>query len=123
VRCLIVDDNAMMRRLLRSVVGELAAVFEECEDGAVALSAFARFEPDWVLMDLAMPGKGGLAATRSITTAFPGARVVIVSEHDDPSLRRAAREAGACGYVSKDDLFSIRGILGDFATREEDDVW
>ena len=67
--------------------------------------------PDWVLMDIRMKEVDGLAAAQQITTAWPGARVVIVTSYNDASLRDAARQAGACGYVLKDNLLEIRRWL------------
>jgi len=62
-------------------------------------------------MDVSMEPVDGIAATRHIVQAFPGARVVMVTQHADPSLRDAAREAGACGYVLKDNLLDVRRFL------------
>jgi len=50
-------------------------------------------------------------ATREILKAFPAAKIVIVSEHDDEQIREAARAAGACGYVLKENLLAIRELL------------
>ena len=61
-------------------------------------------QPDIVLMDVRMPRMDGLAATRQIREFHPGARVVIVTDYDDEDLRKAAMEAGARGYVLKQNL-------------------
>jgi CheY-like chemotaxis protein len=111
MRLLIVDDHAAMRRLLGRVVGDLFNAVEECDDGADALAAYERHRPDWVLMDIEMSRTDGLTATRNIMLAFPDARVVIVSKHDDEQLRAAARTAGACGYVVKETLIAVRELL------------
>ena len=111
MRLLIVDDHAAMRRLLGRVVGDLFSAVAECDDGAEALAAYERHRPDWVLMDIEMSRTDGLTATRDIMRAFPDARVVIVSKHDDEQLRAAARTAGACGYVLKENLIAVRELL------------
>lgn len=111
MRLLIVDDHAAMRRLLGRVVADLFRAVEECDDGADALAAYERHQPDWVFMDIEMSRTDGLTATRDILLAFPDARVVIVSKHDDEGLRAAARTAGACGYVLKENLFAVRALL------------
>ena len=113
MRLLIVDDYAAMRRMIRRVVNDLVSDIEECGDGSEALAAYTRHRPDWVLMDIAMTGMDGITATREILVAFPCAKVVIVSKHDDEQIRESAREAGACGYVVKDNLMAIRDLLGN----------
>jgi CheY-like chemotaxis protein len=112
MRLLIVDDHSAMRRLIRRVVDDLVSDVEECGDGSEALAAYTRSRPDWVLMDIEMSRMDGIAATREIIDAFPAAQVVIVSKHDDEQLRESAREAGACGYVLKENLMAIRELLG-----------
>ncbi|HJQ70777.1 MAG TPA: response regulator transcription factor [Blastocatellia bacterium] len=114
MKLLIVDDHSAMRRMIRRVVNDLVSDFEECDDGSEALAAYTRSRPDWVLMDIEMSRMDGIAATREIIAAFPAAQVVIVSKHDDEQIRKAAREAGACGYVLKDNLMAVRKLLGKF---------
>src|SRR4029453_15300260 len=101
---MIVEDNEPMRRMIRSMVADLAERIDECGDGAEAYARYADRRPDWVLMDIAMPGMDGIPATRQIMAAFPDARVLIVTNYDDAELRAAALAAGACGYVLKDNL-------------------
>jgi two-component system response regulator DesR len=108
---LIVDDDARVRELLRLLVADIAHTVHECEDGGRALAAYESCRPDWVLMDIEMPGGDGLLATRRIRAADPDANVLIVTSHDDPALREAAADAGARGLVLKDDLLAIRGRL------------
>jgi CheY-like chemotaxis protein len=109
---LIVDDNPMVRRMITRVVGDLADEIRECADGAQALAAYRQFHPDLVLMDIEMAGVDGITATREIKSAFPEARVVIVTGHGEEPLRAAAREAGACGYVLKENQLAIREMIG-----------
>lgn len=85
--------------------------FREAGDGAVAEAIYAEQEPDWVIMDLQMQPVGGLAATRRITSRFPNARIVILTQHDDPELRTRARQAGACAFLTKDELGSLPAIV------------
>jgi DNA-binding NarL/FixJ family response regulator len=58
-----------------------------------------------------MPRVGGLEATRRIRAAFPDAQIIIVTQHDDPYWRAAATQAGACGYVLKENLLELRQML------------
>lgn len=107
---LIVEDNARMRRMIKTVVEDLADDIAEYDDGADALPLYARQRPDWVLMDIRMSGTDGLAATRQIIAAYADARI-IVTNYDDARLREAAREAGACAYILKENLLEVRRLL------------
>jgi CheY-like chemotaxis protein len=108
---LIVDDNQQMRRLIRSMVGDLADAITECCDGAFALAAYSENLPDWVLMDIRMKEMDGLMATKQIKARYPEAHICIVTDYDDSELRQAAYEAGAEGYVVKEDLSKLRHVL------------
>ena len=108
---LIVDDSQPMRELIKMTLAGVAEIVGECADGADALSAYERLRPDWVLMDIEMKGVDGITATRQIMAAYPQARIMIVTDYNDDNLRRAAREAGACRYVVKENLLDILDIL------------
>jgi CheY-like chemotaxis protein len=108
---LIVDDSDEIRRVVRAVVSDVADVIYECRDGDEACTAYAVHQPDWVLMDISMERMDGLSATRHIVRSFPAARIVMVTQYEDVRFRRAATEAGACGYVLKSDLLGIRRYL------------
>lgn len=104
VRVLIVDDHALVRGGLRAVldttddcevVGE-AATGEDAVDQALAL------RPDVVVMDLSMPGAGGVVATASLRVGLPSARVLVLTTFADDARVRAALAAGATGYLLKD---------------------
>ena len=101
-----------MRQLLRRFCAAGFGHICECADGAAAVQAFYEQQPDWVLMDIAMPEEDGLAATARILAREPAARVIIVSQHDSATFRQAAARAGACGFVSKHDLEPLRCLLG-----------
>ena len=108
---LIVDDSKPMRELIKMTLAGAAEIVGECDDGAGALAAYERLQPDWVLMDIEMKGVDGITATRQIKAAYPQARIIIVTAYDDDNMRRAAAEAGASRYVVKEDLLSILEIL------------
>jgi len=109
---LVVDDSERARRMVKNMLKNIAAEVYECLDGSEALAAYALHHPDWVFMDIEMKDMDGITATQQITAAFPGARVVIISNHDGSDLRAAASEAGACGYITKDNLIEVRRVLG-----------
>src|SRR5436190_20023760 len=100
---LIADDHAPMRQTLRALLSPLASEIREVTDGAQATRLFTEQPSDWVIMDVRMRPVGGLAATRAIHQRFPGARIVILTQHDDADLRAEAAKAGACAYLLKDD--------------------
>jgi len=112
MKLLIVEDNASMRRLIKSIVCDLADEVEECADGADVLLAYAKHLPEWVLMDVNMPRTDGITASRSILAQYPQAKICMVTECADAKTRRAASDAGATGYVLKDELINIRSVIG-----------
>ncbi|MEP7337597.1 MAG: response regulator transcription factor [Acidobacteriota bacterium] len=109
-KILIVEDNADMRRTIKDLLGDLGEVYE-CSNGLEAFSAYSQHCPDWVLMDIKMAGMNGITATRKIKAAYPDARIVMVTGYDDAELREAARRAGGCGYVLKENLGEVRQML------------
>lgn len=110
LRVLVVDDNAAMRALIRGLVAGVSDVFE-CDSGEAAVARYVSVQPDWVLMDIRLGGMDGIEATRAIRRAHPGARVLMVTEYGDGRSRRAAAEAGAYGFVLKDDLRTLPALL------------
>lgn len=114
MKLLIIEDNPQMRQMIREVVADLAEEVTECADGQEAVAAYQAQQlsgEDRVLMDLQMPGVGGLEATRRIRAAFPDAQIIVVTQYDDQHWRTAATEAGACGYVLKGNLIELRQML------------
>lgn len=114
MKLLIVEDNPQMRLMIRAVVTDLVESVAECADGDEAVAAYAAqrlSEHDRVLMDLHMARVGGLEATRRVRAVFPDANIIIVTQYDDPHWRSAATQAGACGYVLKENLLDLRRLL------------
>jgi DNA-binding NarL/FixJ family response regulator len=104
VRVLLVDDQELVRYGLRLVVDSAPGlvVVGEASDGGQAVTSAARLRPDVVLMDVRMPGVGGVEATRLITGSVPGARVLVLTTYDLDAAAFAALEAGASGFLLKD---------------------
>ena len=95
---LIVEDNAVVRRLIRRAIAHLAVEIYECTDGADALQAYTEHQPDLVFMDVRMPRMDGLAATRQIRQSYPKARIVIVTDYDEQELQ-GSRICGRRGWL------------------------
>ena len=100
-----------MRRLIVQIVRKLSDAIFECEDGAEALTAYRRHNPDWVLMDIEMPQTDGISATQQIIAAFPNAKIAIVTDYDNANLREAAVAAGASEYIVKENLIELRRLF------------
>ncbi len=106
ITVLLADDHALVRRGFRRLLEDDPdiVVVGEASDGDEAIRAAASLEPRVVVMDCAMPGTNGLAATRAIVAAHPGIAVLMLSMHSEGTLVRQALDAGACGYVLKEAL-------------------
>jgi CheY-like chemotaxis protein len=111
MKVMIVDDNPGIRELIRTVLGEEDRKFVECSDGQEAVEAYREELPDWTVMDVAMKSMDGLTATQLIRSKFPGSRIVIVTQHNNPKLRECAQAAGAEGFLLKDDLTELRDLI------------
>jgi len=102
-RVLLVDDHEVVRLGLMTLINDQAdmEVVGEAGTASEALLAVERLRPDVVLMDIRLPGEGGLEATERITHAFPESKVVILTSFADDGLVVRAIQAGAAGYVLK----------------------
>jgi DNA-binding NarL/FixJ family response regulator len=102
-RVLLVDDNDLFRNGLRTLLeDEGVDVVGEARTGAEALTQIHALAPDVVVMDLNMPGIGGVDATRQIAAIAPTTRVLVLTASDGDADVIEAIMAGACGYLLKD---------------------
>lgn len=102
IRVLLADDHATVRMGFRLLLeGAGASVVGEADCGEAAVSAYAQHRPDLLMMDVSMPGIGGLGALERVLAHHPDARVLILSAHDDAQIPARALRAGATGYLSK----------------------
>lgn len=100
---IIADDHKMLREgLRRSMLDEGFDVLCEAPDGETAVAMAAEHQPDVMLMDVTMPGIGGVEATRQIRAANPDVKVVMLTMHADQEVVVDAIRAGASGYLVKD---------------------
>ncbi|MFD5699907.1 response regulator transcription factor [Streptomyces lasiicapitis] len=104
VRVVIVDDDQLVRMALRLVIdGEPdLTVIAEAADGDAAITVVDEHRPDVVLMDVRMPGRDGLSATRELLTRPAPPRVLMLTTFDSDDLVLGALQAGALGFVLKD---------------------
>lgn len=103
IRILIADDHGVMRAGLHAMIeGEAGiTVVGEADNGDQVLGLAGELLPDIVLMDIGMPGLGGIEATRRLRKTYPQIKVLILSVYEDQSLLQEAIRAGASGYVIK----------------------
>jgi DNA-binding NarL/FixJ family response regulator len=100
-RVVLADDHPVMLDGLRKLLETDFEVVAAVKNGRDLLEAAERLRPDLVVTDISMPLVDGLEATRRLQLAMPGARVLVLSIHDDPAWVRKAFEAGARGYLTK----------------------
>jgi len=103
-RVLLAEDHTLVRAGIRALLQNLTGmqVVAEASDGREALRLIKTYQPDVVLMDIAMAGLNGLEATARVTKEFPTVRVIILSMHSNEEYVAQALQAGAAGYLLKD---------------------
>ncbi len=101
---MLVDDHTIVREGIRHVLTATPGVevVAEAGDGEAALRLAAETRPDIVVLDLSLPGAGGLEVTARLRQSLPDVRVLILSVHDHPEYVLGAVRAGAQGYLRKD---------------------
>jgi two-component system invasion response regulator UvrY len=103
LKVMLVDDHAVVRmgfRLLLESTPDIRVV-AEADAGEQALKRYPEARPDVVVMDLSMPGMGGMEAVRRLLAKDKDARILVLSAHDDTLHPKRVLEAGALGYLSK----------------------
>jgi DNA-binding NarL/FixJ family response regulator len=104
IRVLLVDDQELVRYGFRLMLeaNPGIVVVGESSDGTQAIGAAGRLRPDVVLMDIRMPGVGGVEATKRITDLYPDTRVLVITTYDLDEYAFGALDAGAAGFLLKD---------------------
>jgi two-component system response regulator NreC len=120
IRIIIADDHKIVRNGLRSLIEKELdiEVIADVDNGRNAVRTALELAPDVVIMDIAMPDLNGIEATRQITAALPGTKVIALSMHADKRHVMEMLKAGASGYVLKDNAYeelasAIRTALGN----------
>lgn len=102
IRVMLVDDHALVRMGFRMLLADARCeVVAEAENGEQACADYPHVKPDVVVMDLSMPGMGGLEAVRRLLAQDPKARILALSAHEDVAHPRRVLGAGALGYLTK----------------------
>lgn len=103
ITIMLVDDHAIVREGYRSLLQKQdnMQVIAEANDGAQAYLSYKQHSPDIVIMDISMPGQGGLEAISRIKQFSADAKIIVFSMHQNPSFAVQATRAGALGYVTK----------------------
>jgi DNA-binding NarL/FixJ family response regulator len=107
IRILLADDHRILREGLRSLLAQQSdiVVVGEASDGETAVALARELRPDIVIMDVVMPGLGGVEATRQIRTGLRDTKVIGLSMHSDRRFVSEMLRAGALGYLVKDSAF------------------
>ena len=103
IRVMLVDDHAIVRMGFKLLLQEAAdiEVVAEAASGEQAIKYYPELKPDVVVMDISMPGIGGLEAVTRLLAKDPAAKLLILSAHEDSSHPQRLLKAGAMGYLSK----------------------
>jgi len=119
IRVVLVDDHTILRQGLRMLIDAEPdmAVIGEASDGDEAVSLATELQPDVLILDLSMPGRGGLVVLPELKKVLVSGRVLVLTMHDDPSHMKAVLAAGASGFVIKkaahaELISSIRAVHG-----------
>ena len=118
ISVLLVDDHKLMRTGIKFILDDTAdiRVVGEASSGEEALERARALKPNVILMDVSMPGIGGLEATRKLAMSLPDTRVIVLSAQTAEPFPMRLMEAGAAGYLSKDSagdeiVTAIRRVL------------
>lgn len=103
IRVIVADDHGMMRAGVRRLLEDAPdiEVVDEADSGELAMQQYFNHQPDVLIMDLSMPGIGGLETVRRILKRQPDAKILILSMHEDVAYLTHAIQAGAKGYLTK----------------------
>jgi two-component system, chemotaxis family, chemotaxis protein CheY len=99
---MIADDSDAIRLVLRDILAiDEHNIVGEAKDGAEAVELFSKFNPDLLLLDLAMPKKDGLTVVQEIIAKHPDAKIILITASDDQKVINRVLECGGTSYISK----------------------
>jgi CheY-like chemotaxis protein len=120
MKVMIVDDSPMIHDIIREMLMSEVEEFVDCSDGIEAVSTYGKIHPDWVLMDIMMNTMDGLQATEEILAEDPRAKIIMITQHNEPILREKAKRIGAIAFIPKENLEEIGGIIRGLQTDKFD---
>jgi two-component system, chemotaxis family, chemotaxis protein CheY len=101
MKFLIVDDSGLSRRMIRNCVEELGHTAVEAAEGAAALERYVLEKPDFVFLDLLIPGMSGFDILTLLRAMDPNARIIVCTADVQVSTRDLVKQAGACAVINK----------------------
>lgn len=110
LKILLVDDHAVVRAGFRYLLeSQNNYTVSEASTAEEAYFLYDELSPDVVVLDISMPGMGGIEGLRRLRNKHPGARILLLSMYDDPAFVARAMKLGACGYISKNSAAETLG--------------
>jgi two-component system, NarL family, response regulator DegU len=111
MKILIVDDNRLFREEMINQIKNKDHEIYQCEDGIYAESMYDEHKPDIVLMDIKMKYMNGLEATKILTTKYPEANIILVTNLQDERLEERAVQYGAKGFLLNENLNRLNEFI------------
>ncbi len=111
LKLLVVDDHAGFRQTVRQIFEAMKMEITEASSGEEAVTMFAAQRSDWVVMDMRMPGMGGVKATEAICKLDPTARVIVISQFTETEFSEQAMRAGALAFVAKENIAQLVSLI------------
>ena len=109
IRTLVVDDSDIVRKYIRTIL-EVSGEIEVCAEatnGREAITKVLEYQPDLVILDLTMPVMDGFTAAAELRKRLPQLPILFCSIHKGPQVVKQAKQVGARGYVSKEDIIEL----------------
>jgi DNA-binding NarL/FixJ family response regulator len=113
MKLMIVDDHAGTREMIRNFLNLPGITVCECASGDEAVRRAREFKPDWVTMDVQMPGRNGFQSTEALRAEYPPAQVVIITSFIEPHFQQLSNAAGATALIYKENLIALQLLLAN----------
>jgi DNA-binding NarL/FixJ family response regulator len=113
MKLMIVDDHAGTREMIRNFLDLPGITVCECASGDEAVRRAREFKPDWVTMDVQMPGRNGFQSTEALLAECPSAQVVIITSFIEPHFHQLSNSVGATALIYKENLMALHFLLAN----------